>query len=241
MKKALDISYWALGIALLFISMGFGIKGSQNLKWSQTGIAIERATEAPLVTEDDVWKVVEKYYLMEDSLALSEINIGLLEEKLENQFSIASAEVYWSLMGTLNCKLQQEQPLARVSTSDSSFYLLENGVAMPLSPHYSMAVPIVSGALNDSSLQEIAAFWQHVQQHEFFGEFFEGLEQTEDGHWLLYPQPGHHRVRMGTPRDWLEKLNRLEVFYKRVVTPEYLDSLKSIDLRYQDQVICRKK
>lgn len=241
MRKLLNIASWLGGMALLIVLMSFGYSSRHSLPWQGTQVTIHRSTPEPLVTEAEVWQRIEKYYQPGDSITLAEINIGLLEESLENHPSIVRSEVYWSLRGELYCELWQHRPLARVRQADSAYYLLTKGEAMPLSPHYSAPVPHVTGALNDSVLIDIASFWEHVEGDAFFAGFFTGIERRKSGEWLLHPRPGHHQVRLGNPGKWREKLARLKIFYQTMVTPEYLDSLKTIDLRFQDQVICRKK
>jgi len=111
---------------------------------------------------------------------------------------------------------------------------------MPLSPHYSEAVPIVYGDLNSEQLKDIAGFWQGIRNDEFFQEFFAGLSCNKSDEWILYPVKGDFEIVIGKPTELELKLAKLKAFYTRAPKLENINKLGQIDLRFEGQVICRK-
>jgi cell division protein FtsQ len=220
--------------------MGFAANKQKDLPWTNTLISIEDEAERPFVTQADARAILQQLYTIDDSLSLREINITLLEESLDNHPSIEKAEVYSLWNGSLKITITQHQPIARVIHDEGSYYLLKNGEQMPLSANFSAKVPLITGQVNDSLGVALADFWTQVETQNYFTAFFGSLHVENNGDWVLHPYAGRHKVILGNPTNWSAKLKKLEVFYKNVVNANNLDSLKSLNLKFNQQVICQK-
>jgi cell division protein FtsQ len=231
---------WALALGLATLLMSFAKNRQSNVLWRQTNVKIYEEEISPFVRQVEIRKIIKEVYPASDSLALEEINIALLEETLDNHPSINKAEVYSLFNGSLNITVKQHEPLARILTEQKSFYLLNDGLKMPLSPHYSAAVPLITGSINDSDLMVLADFWNNVYSDSFFKAFFTGLTIKSTGQWVLHPMIGDHEIELGKPQNLNKKLKKLKIFYQQGVNSQNLDSLKSINLKYSNQVVCQK-
>lgn len=241
MIKYKHILIWMIALLGLVLLMGFAANKHKELRWTNTHIVIEDEAERPFVTQADARAILQQVHSIEDSLLLREINIALLEESLDNHSSIEKAEVYSLWNGSLKITIKQHQPIARVMHDQGSYYLLKNGEQMPLSSNFSAKVPIITGRVNDSLGVALANFWTQVATLNYFKEFFGSLHVSSNGDWVLHPLAGNHKVILGSPTNWNTKLKKLEVFYKNVVNANNLDSLKSLNLKFNQQVICQKR
>jgi cell division protein FtsQ len=70
--------------------------------------------------------------------------LNALENALNSNPMVKTAEVYVSVNGTLTADIEQKRPIARVSTN-ASYYIDDAGSYMPLSKNYSARVPLVTG------------------------------------------------------------------------------------------------
>lgn len=192
------------------------------------------------ISTDDVQKIIREEHPNIDSLLYREININVLEERLDNHPSIRKAEVYSALDGKLRVDVSQKQPMFRVHGSTGDYYIAEAGDSMALSPNFSAKVPLVTGAISAESEKQLFDFFVKVQQNEFYKNFFEGVHIDDNEDWVLYPKPGRHRVLLGSNDDIDAKLNKLRAFYKSVVDKENIDQIKILNLAYDGQVICTK-
>ena len=240
MTRWKNIILWTTGIALLILVSSFGSYKSESLKVSGVEIDIDYTDHQYFVKKNDVASQIMEMYPYIDSLHLREININLLEESLDNHPSIRKAEVYSSLDGILRIDVIQKKPLARVQNSTSGFYIDEKGDSMQLSSNYSAKVPLVTGLTSLQEQRTVFDFLKSVQQDDFFKNLFAGIHINANGEWVLYPKPGNHKVRLGKPQNLDKKLERLKTFYQTVVDQNNIDSIKTLDLKYDGQVICRK-
>lgn len=69
--------------------------------------------------------------------------------------------------------------------------------------------------------------------------------QGDNERWIepvveLIPRIGRHIVILGSLDDVEVKLEKLMLFYRKALDYEGWDTYKTIDLRYKDQVVCRK-
>lgn len=239
MKKWQFILCWILGLGSVLVVMSFASQRYQRLSWEKTEIRWPAEPQRTFITSGEVRSLLEKLWPADSSYRMKEINTQLLEEKLENHPTIKDSEVFSDLKGVLWLKIWQHQPLARIQKEEHSHYLLAQGGQMPLSPHYSAAVPLISGSIPDSICPRLAQFCQARQSDSIFADFFTGIHVRPDGQWILYPQMGELQILLGYPQNIKHKLRKLRLFYQRGLTRQKLRQLTSIDLRYGDQVICR--
>lgn len=239
MKAWQQISLWTLGILACFLLLANSQGAYRQVKMDHLHLSFENRRDKSFLNIREMEAQV--YKILKDSARqLSEINKAMLEESLDNHPAIRKAEVYSKIDGSLRIMLWQHEPLARVVQAKGSYYLLENGAKMPLSPHYSEEVPLISGALNEEDLKPMASFWKKLKTDRFYRNFFTGLECSKDKEWTLIPRQGRFKILLGKATGLEEKLTKLEVFYTKAPALKNINKLKEIDLRFEGQLICRK-
>lgn len=241
MKTWAKILLWLGGTVVVLLCSSLVQKRLDQQILTGLEIELNRPAQRSFISLEEVRRLIEKVYRPTDSLQRLEINSHLLEESLENHPSIKKAEVYSTLSGKVRVKVFQPTPLARWMQKSHSRYLLNEGATMPLSALYSAPVPLLTGAVQEEDLAQIAGFLSALEGHTFFNNFFSGLHVTDEGTWILYPRPGSHHVRIGKPDALPIKLEKLRLFYLNATNPKNIDSIASINLAFEDQVICTKK
>ncbi len=239
MKKSLIIASWVLGVGALAVLTAFSSQKCETVKLTDLRIQIDYENEQFFVTQNEIQDLVENSYPFLDSLYCKEINIQLLEDELENHPSVRQAEVFSAMDGVLQIWVQQRQPLLRVMNDSGSFYIDENGERMPLSPHYSASVPLVTGDFENRDAS-VYPFFNSMKDDDFYTHFFTGLDIDSIGKWTLFPKLGNHQIMIGKPDNFESKLRRLKTFYQTVATDQNIDSIASLNLAYEGQVICKK-
>ncbi|MGB0177358.1 MAG: cell division protein FtsQ/DivIB [Owenweeksia sp.] len=240
MDRLKNILFWGGGIVLILIIFAFSGNEHKTLRTNGININIDYSKGLHFIDPDDVEQWVLDEYPFFDSLFLQEINIPLLEESLDNHPSIRKAEVYSKLDGSLRIDVYQKQPVARVQNYSAAFYIDEQGDSMALSSGFSARVPLVTGKIDVETQGKIYHFFRGLQSDEFYKDFFSGLKVEQNNEWVLYPKPGRHTVMLGIPEELEGKLKKLKSFYKNISAAENIDRVKTINLKYKDQVICRK-
>ena len=240
MKKIWNIVSWVGGFGLLLFLLAFGQSQKEQLVINQYKVEFQESNSHFFVTQTEVEEMVRELYPLIDSISSQEINISVLEESLDNHPSIIKAEVYSALDGLLRIRVEQKKPCIRVRNSLSDYYIAEQGDSMALSSNFSATVPLITGNVSAKNRNQIFLFFQKIEKDAFYGNFISGLHVNNDDTWVLYPTQGRHKILLGSPERIDEKLKNLNAFYNQVVSKQNLDSIASLNLKFEGQVICKK-
>ena len=190
-----------------------------------------------LINQDEI----ERIYKTHVSNQANEININVLEDKINQHPLVKKSEVFSSLNGNVYIKVFQKTPIARLIHQKPHMYLDENGGKFPLSSHHSVEVPLVNGVLKDSILGLIAMKISELEKDEFFKDFFAEFYVEKNGKLILFPADYQHTILLGTMANFSKKIENLKSFYQVAGSEEQLKNLKYINVQYKDQVICGKR
>lgn len=192
---------------------------------------------------------------------LGAVDLRGIESRLRNNPFVAEAEVYHTLDGVLHVEVRQRTPIARVYNRDgSSFYIDDEGWAMPTSPHYTARVMVFSGALdetgardgvrsvleNDSvsatqradEIHRLAAFIHH---DPFWNALIDQVIVDEQGDFELLPRVGCQRVLIGDGSALEQRFAKLRIFYGKGMPQADWRRYERLDLRFADQIVCTKR
>lgn len=169
-----------------------------------------------------------------ETLALNE-----LENVLKSNPMIKSAEVYVAVNGTLNAKVEQKTPIARVSTN-ASYYIDDEGSFMPLSSNYSARVPLVTGYVEKNNLKNIFEVAEKIQNDDFLKKHVIEIHQSLNQELFLKLRQCHFLVQLGSLKLLDKKINNLKAFYQKSSKEGKLNDYKKVNLQFDNQVVCSK-
>lgn len=250
-RKILVLGGWVLvisGIATLLIAANrkekeqvcrdilIGIKGNEGKFY---------------VEKEDVLKLIEK--TMSGSLfqkAITSINLSRLEDALKTNPWIKKAELYFDSKDALHVFVEEREPIARVFTTRSnSFYMDSSGERMPLLDKMSIRLPVVTGftgagkfnAADSELLQQTKQVAQFIYGNKFWNAQVGQIDITPQRKFELIPVIGDHIIKLGDGENIAEKLNRLYVFYKQVMSKVGFNKYAALDVEFKNQVVAIKK
>jgi cell division protein FtsQ len=241
MKRPKSIILWLISLCLWLVLLSLGQRQQPAIKGDKFDIKFINRPLQSFISHAEMQKELEILKVSSEAAGLKEINIKLLEESLDNHPSIEKAEVYSNLDGTVHIEIWQQQPIARLMFKNRSEYLTENSTLMPLSDHFSEKVPLVTGPLAFAQKEVVADFWLMVSQKKDLTHSFSGLHCAADSNWTIYPAKGDYLINLGRAKDLEHKIDNLENFFKFSGKIKELQKLESINLEFNNQVICRKK
>lgn len=177
------------------------------------------------------------------------INLAQLEKKLEKHPWIRDAELYFDSRRVLYVAVREREPIARIfTTAGSSFYIDREGKRLPVLEKVVVRLPVVTNFTakkwnkKDSALlQHITALVQYIAGDDFWRAQIAQLDVTPSGGLEAVPVVGNHTIRLGTGSDFEDKLHRLFVFYKQVLSRVGFDKYAVVDVRFNGQVIGVRK
>lgn len=193
---------------------------------------------------------------------MNQVDETAIEQRLRDIPCVATADVYHTMDGILHINATQREPIVRVINADGSgFYIDRDGWTMPLDPDYAAHVLVVTGQLdepfahcapvnvaqgNDSLAQHthsraIHALARTLARDPLWNALFVQAVVDADGNFTLIPNVGMMRVRIGDGQHLNERLAKLKLFYEQGIPQADWRRYSSVDLRFDDQVVCTKR
>ncbi len=179
------------------------------------------------------------------------INIDLksLEMSLKKNKFVDGAQIVKDLKGNVIVKVSHVRAIARVIRSDSSFYISDQGVKLPLSNRRSARVLLISGegsndifkgsTLNSSLDSALFDVIKYINNDQFLKAQIAEIEIDEFKELTLYPQVTKQNVLFGDCENYVDKFERLEIAYKDILPRKGWNVYESINLKFKDQIICK--
>lgn len=178
---------------------------------------------------------------------VSELDINNLEQIVEANPWVRSAELYVDNRQILNIDVVQRDPLARVFTfSGNSFYLDEQNERIPVSDRFSARVPVFTGfpteaeklRKEDSLLyKQIGNMARFIATDTFWNAQVEQVVITGDRKFEIIPKLGDHVIVFGEGNDIEKKFSKLLLFYREGLSKAGWNTYSRINVAYHEEVI----
>ncbi|WP_366141005.1 hypothetical protein [Seonamhaeicola sp.] len=191
------------------------------------------------ITNENVSKLLIQNYQGFKNESKEALDLNELENALKSNPLIKSAEVYVAVNGTLNAKVEQKTPVARVSTN-ASYYIDDEGSFMPLSGNYSARVPLVTGYVEKNNLKNIFKVAQKIKNDDFLKKHVIEIHQSIDKVIFLRLRQCKFLVQLGDVKLLDKKINNLKAFYQKSLKENTLNDYKKVNLQFDNQVVCSK-
>ena len=168
------------------------------------------------------------------------IDLSLLESALNSNAMVKKAEVYMSIDGMLSAEIEQKKPIARVHTN-ASYYIDDEGSFMPLSTNYSARVPLVTGTVYKNKLGTVFKMARTIDEDDFLKKHVIEIHQNDDKSIELKLRKYDFNVQLGDLNQLKKKINNFKAFYQKAIKDKTINTYSSVNLRFDNQVICTKK
>ncbi|NUM51665.1 MAG: hypothetical protein HUU48_11175 [Flavobacteriales bacterium] len=263
MKKIISITYWSLLLIAISTALAFSEKAQNHSSVRSLKIDIHGLNKNLFIDEKDILQIVQPGNDTFKSTYANTLSVMQLEKKINNIPAIKNAEVYKTINGELQISIEQRNPIVRIfNLSGESYYIDEEGTLMPLSNKYTSHVLVVSGNINDryanryslsitnisendtlkniSLLDDIFLLAQYIHSNPFWKAQIEHLYVNKDFEFELIPRVGNHRIVFGDATQIDEKFNKLKFFYKKALNKIGWNEYKTINIKFNNQVVCSK-
>jgi len=175
---------------------------------------------------------------------ISEIDIHALEERITGSGAIRSSEIAVDRSGIMYVEILQRRPILRLECGSISAYLDETGYRFPLSALFSSYVPIVTGNIPENDRQwddGIVKMGNYLSIHRFWNDQIEQINVERNGCLTLFTRIGDQQIIFGRPEKTDYKFRKLYSYYRNIAPRYGWNYYETVDLRYSDQIVCRKR
>lgn len=252
MKKLKQVAYVSFLLVIVVISFSANSKKSNK---SVDALIVDIAALPNgnrMIDTSDVFNIVELAFgsrLVGERI--SEIDEARIERIISEYPMVEEADVFLNARDELQIRIIQKQPLLRVIADNGLNYYMDNkGARIPLSKHVTERLLVVTGNVpphvpdfmetGPELLQDVFLLGNMIYEDKFFRTMIEQIDvQGKD--FVLIPKIGRQKIKFGSIDDAKGKLERLKRFYKEVVSTTGWNKYKTLDVRFDKQVVCEKR
>ncbi len=227
--------------ALLVVITGlYAFSNQRNSAKNITEIEVEFVGDHNLyLTEGTVNKLLIQKYGRLENVPKEKLVLNTVEEVIQANEMVKSAQVYLTIDGKLTSKIVQRKPIGRIEGNDK-FYLDDEGKRMPFSKNHSARVPIITGNITGKSLEDVYVILEYINKDSFLRKNVIGIHIEEEDSYQLKFRLNQFVVNLGGIENLNEKFNNFKAFYAKANKDETLDNFAIVSLEFNNQVVCTK-
>jgi cell division protein FtsQ len=264
MKNWLKISLSVLFTGGIITLLSFMYKSQNDASLTKPEISIHVEGENAFLTELELYDRLYEQKLLFVGQKFSEVNFELLESEIRLMPEVKSVEVFTRIGSRWSINVELRKPIARVfNKMDQNFYLDDDGFTMHPSSLHTARVMIVTGDISDKlngpsvpdlinndslksilRLDDVYRITSYVCNDPFLLAQIAQIHLEPNGDFVLTPQVGGHKIVFGsahTEKEVADKFFKLKVFYEKGIPYEGWDKYSEIVLKYENQIVCKKK
>lgn len=238
MKKIVNILKWTLLLVYFTVTMAFISINNHSLVCSGVVVNVADSVTAQFVNGAEISKMVLNRFPKLLGTSIREIDYEEIEASIEKHPAIRSCQVFNNPFGVINVKINQHEPILRLFAGNTSFYLDENGIEIPVSGRFSARVMVVNGNIPKAK-DDLLKVATYIVNDPFWNAQMEQIYIRRNNDYILVPRVGEHLILLGSSERLEEKMNNLMLLYKEL-NPREWNNYKTINLKYKGQVICSK-
>lgn len=264
MKKWGRFVAWSMFAILVIGLLIFARRVQEETIAKKPNVSIRVDDENAFLTEEELLVRLRRAGLLFDGQRMEQVKTAAIEQFIRKMHEVESVEVFKRLGGQWDIRLKVRRPLARIfNTAGESFYVDVKGATMDPTPNFTARVLVFSGNIPDKSdsltvemieakdslrsarvLDDVYRLARYIAEDPFLKAQIAQVHRTNGGDFILIPQVGGHRIIFGSAYNDVEvkeKLDKLTVFYKEGLPYEGWNKYLTINLKYRNQIVCKRK
>jgi len=241
MKLKKILKYIFFPILLVGIGFLYGFSNQRNSQQIITKSVVKFQSKEPyFLSEQIVNKLLIQNNATLKKQAKSVIDLYKLEEQvLENPY-VEKVSLFITIDGKLNTFIKQREPIARILSGNSSYYVDSQGVKVPISENFSARVPVISGISNENEVSKLMVLLNKLVNDDFLSKEIIGIEFKDQNEYIFTVRSGNYRINFGDLTDIEKKTKKLKAFYSKVFLDSTIHKYKTINIKYHNQVVGEK-
>ena len=189
------------------------------------------------ISTDSIKNSIKRYiYNTKDSISITKI-----EDELDKNTFVEKSQVYTMVGNKLFVHVKQKEPVARVITNDSIFYLDKNSNFMSLSKLHSADVPIIFGFNQFSDLGYLTKISLMIRDDKFLNQNISQIIINDNQEINLKLSGLNTFIELGYNNKLEKKIQNLKAFYNRAIRKNDIEKYKEVNLQFENQVVAVKK
>ena len=163
-----------------------------------------------------------------------------------------SADAFVDAEEVVHLEIKQREPILRIMDKDGQqYYLDQEGVWMKRSDHFTARVLVATGNIppydpeflsaEGNNLRSVFELTEKILKDEFLENLIGQIHVGREGEVQMVPIVGDQRIILGSIEDLDDKIFRLKTFYQEAMSRMGWNKYKTINLKFKNQVVCKKR
>ncbi|MDG2173183.1 MAG: hypothetical protein P8K72_05015 [Flavobacteriaceae bacterium] len=226
-----------LTLVLILIGGLFYSTNSINAKRNINDIIIDfESTNKLFITKDSILNLLPTNFSNKKS-----IDINAIESLVNSNGFIKNSEAYISIDGDLIITVQQRNPIGRIISDNTSFYIDDESKIMTTSKIYSSNVPVIFNYSESISYDRIYEICDLVYNDDFLRKNISRVNFINKNYITLNFRGYQFDIELGENKNIDRKIKNFKAFYHRSINNETLNNYSKINLQFENQVVCSNK
>ncbi|MFL2643132.1 MAG: cell division protein FtsQ/DivIB [Flavobacteriaceae bacterium] len=226
-----------LTLVLILIGGLFYSTNSINAKRNINDIIIDfESTNKLFITKDSILNLLPTNFSDKKS-----IDINAIESLVNSNGFIKNSEAYISIDGDLIIAVQQRNPIGRIISDNTSFYIDDESKIMTTSKIYSSNVPVIFNYSESISYDRIYEICDLVYNDDFLRKNISRVNFINKNYITLNFRGYEFDIELGENKNIDRKIKNFKAFYHRSINNETLNNYSKINLQFENQVVCSNK
>lgn len=256
LKYILTGFFGALLAGCMILAFTAGVSSRKVITCEGIDIHIIDSLENGFVTRSDIRRYIDKEYGEFIGTAIDSINLTRIEDIIDGRSAVRKSQAYVTKDGVLHIDVTQRKPVIRFQKSDGGFYADSEGYIFPLQKNFASHVQVIDGNIPLAANSGYKGYIESRKEQEWFDKIMKVVNHIEkDKRWkgkivqihvdnkkdlVIVPREGNELFIFGQPEDITDKFDKMEKYYRNIVPAKGEDFYKTIDLRFEGQIVCRK-
>lgn len=226
-----------LALALILIGGLFYSANSINSKRSVNNIIIEFESSNKLfITKDSILKLIPTDYSDKNSIDINDIELTI-----DSNGFIKKSEAYVSIDGDFIIELKQRNPIGRIISGTSTFYIDDESKIMATSKLHSSTVPVIFNLADSLNYDRIYKISHLIYNDEFLNKNVTRINFSSNNYITLNFRNYDFDLIIGEYKNIVKKIKNFKAFYYRSINNGALNKYSKINLQFENQIVCSKK
>lgn len=259
MKKIINKMVWILSFLAVIAILIWANVERANSHSSDLQVKMMKTDYPSLISTEKIHSHILE--TMPTMLGQSARNIQLseIEKNICQNAQLSDVRTYMGIDGLINIKVKPRKAILRIfDEKGENLYLAEGMVLMRTSLDQSLRILVASGHIPHLSNQELQDILDKkteipktyqllyelsikIRDDEFLEALIDQIYVAESGQIELTPKLGVKNIVFGEMKDMDKKLENLKAFYIKGRDLVDWQKYKSINIKYDNQIVCSKK
>ena len=191
-----------------------------------------------LITKDSIISYLKILNLVKDSMTTREIDLNRIENSINEIKYVKNSNAYFGINSNLKINIIEREPLVEIN--DKDVYLDCEGKMVPKSILNKPKSIKFFGKIDSTVYKKIANLGQNIMFDTFFKNHFKYIF-SDSLEIVIKPKKYNYMIEIGNLEMIENKLMNYKFFYATKIKGKDLEDIKTINLRYANQVIVQRK